>query len=201
MKRIRIHSFMCIFLVHTLRAEIVVRPAAMADVPEVLELDRHVTYEYFKPLYVKAYPHLPLGQDPDRFLEPELQQDEKTFYDCVKNPGNTRLHIAYDSNSKRIGGLIVFHKEHEDTIELDLLLVDKDYRKMGIGRKLVYNAVATFKYIKTCIVYPVRHKNDATLKFYQSLGFKNLGVCPLDKMNPYGIKYSDMYFYFRLDVI
>lgn len=203
MKKLIAHTyifFVYICLVHPVRSEILVRPATLADIPEVLELDRRASFEYFKPLYTKAYAHLSLGKNPDYFLELDLKQDEQTFYELVKTPGDTRLHIAYDGELKRVAGLIVFHKEHEDIVELDLLLVDKDYRRMGIGKKLVRDAIATFKNIKTCLVYPIQHANNETLRFYQSMGFKNMGVGPENKKNIYGIKYSEMHFHFRFDL-
>lgn len=178
---------------------VVIRPAQIEDLPAILTLDYDVTFEFFKPLYIQSYSHLIDPAKVDYFLGSEVANDAKTFPNIITEQGNDRLHIAYDTSTKNVAGLLLFHKD-EDLVELDLLLVGKDYRKMGAGRKLVYSTINTFEDTKAIIVYPLNKDNYATLKFYESIGFNNLGPALLDKKNVYGVNYSDMYFYYRLDL-
>ncbi len=173
----------------------VIQPATAEDLQEIVALDYNVTFEFFKPLYLRSYSHLIDPNKVDYLLNIELVRDEQLFRKIVGHEVNDRLHIAYDNNKKKIAGILSFHQE-EHNLELDLLLVDKEYRKMGIGRKLVLSVKDVCDGIKSIIVTPLKIDNAPTLKFYESLGFKNLGTIQSDQKNIYGVAYSDMYFYY-----
>lgn len=183
----------------TLNTPIIIRPAQIEELKEAFDLDARVTFEFFKPLLLKSYSHLIDPKNIDDLLNSDLVTEEKLLSEAIKTPENKRLHIAYDTNKKCIAGLLLFHKEKE-LAELDLLLVDKDYRNRGIGKRLVYSVLDVFNDITTITVHPLKIDNNATLKFYESLGFKNLGSGPSDKINTFGVRYSDMYFMYKLDV-
>ncbi len=213
--------FLIILSVFTLNAEKInsndicfVAPR-IDQIKEIMEFDYRVSFEFFKPLYLKHYSHFEFGKNPDFYLEEEIKNDESFFEKCIQDQelesrlkesqqiffdehiGKDRLLIAFDNKNQCIGGLISFSKNN-DVLTLELLLVDKKYRKQGIGKKLVKCAIETFKDIKEAIVYPVRFGNENTLKFYESLGFVNLGFGPKDKKNAYGISYEEMHFYYKL---
>lgn len=191
-------AFFCVDNITTLPIDI--RPATADEIPSILELDYRVTFEFFKPQFINIYNKLGIKNDIDHDLNEELKSDAQTFSLIAKMEGAERLHVAWDTAQNIPCGLLVFHKETNNVIILDLLLVDKNYRNQGIGKRLVRSAYKAFDGIKTIIVYPVQFNNENTLKFYESLGFKNLGVGPADKINCYGIPYSDMYYYFKLDM-
>ena len=191
-------AFFCVDNITTQPIDI--RPATADELPSILELDKRVTYEFFKPLFIDIYNKLGIKNDIDHDLNEELKTDEQTFSLIIKMQSTERLHVAWDKAQNIPCGLLVFHKETNNEIILDLLLVDKNYRNQGIGKRLVHSAYKAFDGIKTITVYPVQFNNGNTLKFYESLGFKNLGVGPSDKINIYGIPYSDMYYYFKLDI-
>lgn len=198
------HSLILIlFLMLTttiINASIDVRPAATGELSSILELDYRVTYEFFKPLFIDTYNKLGIKKNVDHDLEEELKSDAQTFSNSIQANGLERLHVSWDTVQSIACGLLVFHKEENNGIMLDLLLVDKNYRNQGIGKKLVISACKAFDDIKTVTVYPLQFNNENTLKFYKSLGFKNLGAGPSDKINSHGIRYSDMYYYFKLDI-
>lgn len=177
---------------------IVIRAARFEDLKEILALDRRVTYEFFKPLFVSIYEHLGINQDAVHDLEIELADGEASFPEYTKPESQTKLYAAFDSSDNSPYGLIVFHQHDDITIEIDLLEVDANYRNKGVGRKLISSALHAFAGIKKCIVYPIQYNNESTLSFYQSLGFKNLGKGPADKKNSHGISYADMYFFYEL---
>ena len=136
-----------------------------------IKLDYKITFEFFKPLFIKLYSHLIESDKVDYFLNLELANDEKDFKETIKNKGNKRLYIAYDIDKKSIAGILLFH-DKDDFVELDLLLVDEDYRKKGVCRKLVFNAISFFENIKSAVVYPFIIDNGDTLKFYESIDYK-----------------------------
>ncbi len=179
---------------------VVVRPAQMHELNAIMELDRRVAFEFFKPLYLQSYAHLPCGQDPDFYLERELGQDREWFAEFLQGgkSGDYRLLVACDVTAQRPIGLLLFHRKDELSLELDLLLVDKAARGLGVGKSLILQALATFEDITICDVYPFRFGNDATLAFYEKMGFVRLGLGPIERMSSYGIPYAELYFYYRL---
>lgn len=180
--------------------DFVIRPANLADLPEILELDRKITFEFFKPLYLKSYTHLIEPNKVDYFLNKELANDQEIFPKAINDLNHEKLHIAYDDDKKHIVGFLLFHIE-EEIIELDLLLIDKNYRRKGIGKKLIINAIDTFKQAESVIVYPLSIDNIDTLNFYESIGFINFGPSPMEGTNAYGVNYHKMHYYFKLDCI
>jgi Acetyltransferase (GNAT) family. len=195
-------SLLCViaFYSNVVTQPIDIRPASMNELPSVLELDERVTYEFFKPLYTALYQHLNVNRDVDKDLQEELVGDAENFPQLIDSWGAERLQIAWDVENNIPCGLLVFSQHAHNEVLLDLLLVDKNYRGKGIGKKLVRSVVQIFKDIKAMIVYPIQFNNDDTLKFYESLGFKNFGLASEDKINSHGIRHSDMYYYFRLDM-
>lgn len=178
---------------------IIIRKAIQKDLPALFDFDRTVSYEYFLPLYSTGYTHLPLGKDPTYFLELELENDKKWFPECI-NGNAESLWVACDQKNNSIAGLLVAHKSSAEKMELDLLLIVKEYRAKGIGKAFIHHAINVFSPITTCEVYPLRFANDETLGFYQALGFVNQGIPANDKVNIYGISYNDMYYYFMFDL-
>jgi GNAT superfamily N-acetyltransferase len=177
----------------------IIRTPSMDELQNIIELDTRVTFEFFEPLYKQHYAHFPLGKNPTYYLNKELKDDMQDFPDYIKQKENKRILIAYDKQKSCVAGLITFHKE-EAFLKIDLLLVDKIYRHKGIGRKFVLEAVKTFDGIKKCIVTPLQFGNEATLNFYESVGFKNCGPDPRDQKNAYGIPYKDMHFLFTMTI-
>lgn len=179
--------------------DVIIRPARMQDLQEILALDYRVTFEYFKPVFIKSYAQLIPSEKIDDFLNQDLVYDSQIFPEIIKTQENARLHIAYDTNKKFIAGFLRFHKQ-EDVVELDFFVIDKDYRRMGIGRKLIHDAIATFGSVKTVVLYTLKLGNDNTHRFYESMGFKNMGPGSSDKKYSWGISYADLFFLYRLDI-
>lgn len=176
--------------------DIIVRPALVGDLTEILELDRRVTYEHFKPILATHYSHLPVGQNPDKYLEMELEFDKKSFAQSIATYGNERVHVAYDKTVNVVIGFVAFHKDGT-TIELDFLAVEKVYRRLGIGRKLVMSAITTFDDVRRCFLITLSRGNQNTQTFYQSLGFECLGIGSPSKFSD-GISHDQMYNYYQL---
>ena len=181
-------------------AHIIIRNACMHDLKKLLALDRRVSFEYFKPIYANGYAHLELGKNPDYFLELELQNDASWLPACIQGTTQEQILIAYDQQRQTCAGFLIFHLHAPRTLELDLLLIDAPYRGTGIGKKLIFAAIALSSQITSCIVYPLRYANTDTLAFYRAIGFADLGPDTRNKINVYGINCADMYLYYRLDI-
>jgi len=83
---------------------------------------------------------------------------------------------------------------------MQAVLVDAPYRGKGIGKKLIFAAIALSGQITNCIVYPLAYANADTLAFYRAIGFADLGPDTRNKTNIYGINCTDMYLSYRLDI-
>lgn len=175
---------------------ITIRKAIHDDLKELFELDKDVSYEYFLPVYSLGYAHLPLGKNPQYYLDLELEEDKKWFVDCIEEKAPELLWVADDRANDTVAGLIIAGNISDITMEINLLLILKKYRRHGIGKCLVQHALASFPDVSWCVVYPLRFANDDTLKFYQSVGFVNQGIPDIDRLNIYGIPYKDMYYCF-----
>lgn len=194
MKKLLINFYLFIFLLpNYINCEIIIKRPKLSEVNQILDLDQRVTFEFFKPLFKKAYSQLSIGKDVNKQLSSELEDDAKLIPQCIKAKSQERILIAVDSEKKLIVGLILFHRE-QDFLELDILLIDKDYRGIGIGKKLVLSMLNLFNDIKSCHVYPIKIANENTLKFYESLGFVNQGTRSYSN-HVFGINY-----FYKLDL-
>ena len=65
------------------------------------------------------------------------------------------------------------------------LAVDPDYRKQGIGRRLVEVLIGRLKENEvTCLTLEVRVSNEAAISLYKSMGFVEVGRRPRYYHNP-----------------
>ena len=65
------------------------------------------------------------------------------------------------------------------------LAVDPDYRKQGIGRRLVEELICRLKEDEvTCLTLEVRASNDPAISLYKSMGFTEVGRRPGYYHNP-----------------
>ncbi len=179
---------------------ITVRPAQETDLPSIYHLDRAVSFEYFKPLYLKAYAHLDLGKNPDYYLELELEEDKVWFPKCIQGETDDKFIVAHNASNNTITGFIIVHKEKDSVGIIDLLLILKEYRGQGIGKALVHQTFEVLPEVKTWEVTPFRLENKDTLAFYEKLGFKNMGIPTFTETSIYGFPYSELYFQYQLDL-
>lgn len=180
--RLLILSFIFIAcFVRTSHAEIIIRPANLDDLESVLELDREISWEYFKPLFlVDNDPSI--SENADALLEEDLIHDQIMFLEGAKEINQQRLYIALDSQGKIIG-FIVFHLR-EKTVIIDLLLIQKDYRNQKIGKKLLESTFSVFDSIDHCELLAIIN-NVLALKCYEAMGFKRLREIPKYFLNDY----------------
>ena len=93
----------------------------------------------------------------------------------VKNPFTIYSKtLVYEENNQIIG--ILVYDEIYDRIEIDYILVKKEYTRKGIGKKLV-EMLPNFD-----ISLEVRKSNKVAIDFYQNCGFKIVA----ERKNYYG---------------
>ncbi|CDK30118.1 GNAT family N-acetyltransferase [Candidatus Babela massiliensis] len=183
---------LAICVIQTLNSNIIIRPALEPDLLEIINLDRKVSWEYFKPIFLQ-YTGLPLAENPEELLEKDLEFDKEMFIQSIHNQNNRYLNIAI--NSDKIVGFIAFRVE-KSTIYIELILVDKDYRYKKIGQRLIDTMISNFKNIDS-IGLIVLDKNISAIKFYQTYGFKQQEM-PKDINLPKD--YPHIYLFYRFDV-
>ena len=111
----------------------------------------------------------------------ELELDEK---DHSKNT----VHIGYFSDDKLIGVARLIDMD-KDVIHIGRVVIDKEYRGKGIGRKLIVGCETTAKnLLKREVIIELSAQIQAE-KFYESLGYNRVN----DKIYlDAGIEHVDM---------
>ncbi|MDP3888981.1 MAG: GNAT family N-acetyltransferase [bacterium] len=168
--------------------QIVVRPAVIDELPVILALDREISFEYFKPIFLQ-YPDRSIGKHCDYILEEELIYDEETF---AKATSNQQLYVA--STEYSIVGFVNFHRNNASII-IDLLCVDKKHRGKGIGKQLVNRIFQVPNIISYRLA--IIEKNENACAFWKSLGFKLLDKKPSDVGNDFPADCADIYRYYE----
>lgn len=180
---------------------IIIRPVKKEDITNILALDRKITGEFFVPLLAKIYESLGIRPHTQQDLENELLIDEKSFLEYLDQPDTTKLYGAFTERDNTACGIIVFHTYNYNNVEIDLLMVDSDYRNQKIGKQLFQTILRAFPNTLHCTVSPFQHYNEKALRFYESLGFKRIGKGPLNEKNTHNISYHDLYFVYQLDIV
>jgi len=133
---------------------------------------------------------IPLSSLAVTFAEANPSPSSKAIDDLSKNEQalnvllstqNTRVLVAEVSNE--IVGVIVlfeipsFVHGGRTTLFVDLLVVDKRFRRKGIAKLLVKRAIKEAKNSKSYKVLLVFHKgNESAKKLYENCGFKENGI-------------------------
>ena len=111
----------------------------------------------------------------------ELELDEKDHSE------NT-IHIGYFDNNKLIGVARLIDMD-KDVIHIGRVVIDKEYRGKGIGRKLIVGCENTAKHILKREVTIELSAQIQAEKFYESLGYNRVNdTIYLDA----GIEHVDM---------
>ncbi len=180
-------------------SDIAIRLAQAGDLQSIYELDYKVSFDFFKPMLETSYKGYGLGKNVTAFLLEEVEYGKKLYPQLVAKPtGDQRLFCAWDTKNNKACGLCVMNKKNGNHLTVELLMIDSDYRRQGIGKRLVQEAMNSYDGIIICDVHPFRHDNDPTLKFYESLGFEKKGPFH-NGTNRYGDLFSDLYFYYVYD--
>ena len=178
---------------------VTIEKAIEKDLPEILKIDKEVSLEYFVPFFAQHYSDYNFGKNPKGFLLPEIELDKKRFKEYINTESPHSLWVARNTHTNQILSLVIFIKTDATTIELELLMLTKASRGLGIGKRLVLEPLETFNSMKTCFLYCCK-KNVAALKFYEKIGFTNTGPGPTDKLFANESKLSDTHYKLELNL-
>ncbi len=116
-----------------------------------------------------------LDKDPKAEDDKILRNGIVHFNSQIIKEEATHFSVFAKSNTKIIGGALIW--EHSDALYIDILWCDDNYRKKGIGTKIIsiIDEVATDKGLSKLFVdtYAFQAK-----EFYQKHGFYCIGTVP-----------------------
>lgn len=184
-------SLLFVFSVVVAQEGIQVRPATSNELSAILALDREISFEYFKPIFLQ-YPDRSIGKSPDEVLNDELAYDTLSFAEAVNSKNNKYLYVA--SAGESIIGFVHFHRNQE-SIVIDLACVEKKYRGHGVGQRLV-NEIFNVPNIDAYRLAVIK-KNNQAIQFWQSLDFTLLEKKPDDVGNDFPEDCADIYDYYE----
>ena len=109
------------------------------------------------------------------------KQDLKDINNLIKNFdyklddnsfSNEFLNIVIYEEENDIKGVLIYEFFY-DRIEIDYIIVDFNYRKIGIGSKLL-NYIEDKHKIAKNITLEVRESNESAIRFYKKNGFNEI---------------------------
>ena len=109
------------------------------------------------------------------------EMDLKTIKHWSRNQWKNELEKDYITGigiqyKKSILGICVFYKIHDEA-EIRYLSVDPNYKRRGLGKKLIYHIFKECKKEKIKRIFlEVSIKNKQALSFYDYLGFETIGI-------------------------
>lgn len=121
------------------------------------------------------------SEDPDSLLL-ALKNSTLVALATIDNPKN-------DNNGSDVIGLIRTISDRVSINYIQDILVDPQYQRLGIGRRLVQFALSHFASVRTTVL--MTDNDPAQLAFYQSLGLKNLSQLKKHKLNAFA-KFKDV---------
>lgn len=85
--------------------------------------------------------------------------------------------VAVSDVTKQITGYVLTHVEDRVEAHITSIAVDSNYRRAGIGKRLLINALVSAKkmYLLSCSLH-VRVSNEAAIKLYESLNFNKIRI-------------------------
>lgn len=97
----------------------------------------------------------------------------------IEKSGEIMLEYVLNNKNKIIIGYCIstIDKENPETGEIDSIFIEEDYRKLGIGRKLICNAIEWLNThnVKTQKLL-VAAGNEKVIDFYRQFGFSPLHI-------------------------
>lgn len=147
--------------------KILIRPAEPRDIDHLNALSIKQYQNDFKPLWEKFYKPLFPSIDPEQFVKEktELNNQKNTSIILDNNTDKSlRLLVAeiqdVESLKPKIAGFCRFEKLNETTMYGHFVIVDEDFRKQGIAKRLAFAAMNTFPDVITCKFRAQLHNKD-----------------------------------------
>lgn len=173
--------FLCIaFSAHCCeQSEIIVRSAQLRDIEQLNALSTKAYQNNMKPLFTKLFPNHP---NMEQFVVDKTKLNNENNQKIIKNenPSNpSRLLVAEIKETKKIVGFCRFEQKDEQTIYMNFVLVDENFRKQGVAQHLSQATMNTFPTATTC-KFRALFNNEKVNMMYLQHGCKQIGTVSLD---------------------
>lgn len=145
---------------------ITIRPIRSTDYEFVLKTNED-NVEVLSPMNQEKLEYF--ERNAELFLVAEVDSEPAAFLIALREGVD-----SYESENYRW-----FSKNYKEFLYVDRIVINENYRKMGLGRKL-YHSV--FSYAVSCGVSTVTAEidtipyNETSLKFHKSMGFTEVGM-------------------------
>ena len=167
-------------------ADFIIRPLTSADVPRLAEIDAEFESDRF--LHVEKTtqglevswrlverPLAPPFHSSDYSLDRQQRQEVGAR---LREGDGLYLAVEDSSTDKLVALLDLEHERWRDTATIWNIVVDRAYRRHGLGRELMNRAITwACEQSLRAIVLETQTNNMAACRFYQAMGFK---LCGLD---------------------
>ena len=110
----------------------------------------------------------------------DMKDKELKFW--TKQPGNCFLVASLSSHPDKVVGCVAYKSLGSDTVEVNRMSVAKDFRGLGVGRKLMETVLEQAKQGGYSRVYLTTSNGQETaIKLYRKMGFVEIGRVGLEQ--------------------
>jgi len=166
--------------------DVVIRPLALADVPRLSEIDAEFESDRFLDVEKTVNGLEVSWQIVERPLDPPFRSTDYGLSRQQREEVSVRLRerdglylAAEDTRTGKLMALLDVERERwRDTATVWNILIDRGYRRKGVGRELMQHAIAWARAQGLRgIMLETQTNNLAACRFYYAMGFK---LCGLD---------------------
>jgi len=190
-------------------SELVIRPLTTADIPRLSEIDAEFESERFLDV-IKTSSGLEVSWrlverplvPPFRSSSYSLNRQQCQEVGARLREGDGLYLVAQVADSGKLAALLDMERERwRDTANVWNILVDRAYRRRGLGRELMNRAIAWARAQGLrAITLETQTNNLAACRFYQALGFKLCGIDDHFYSNDdIGMKEVAIFWWYELD--
>ena len=137
--------------------ELIIRLAQPGDLDAISCLSSHEYQTHFKSLWEKSYaPLFPMEQSIDDFVAEKIvnqKEINKSIIAQQQQESEGKIFVAYlveERATPLLAGYCRVTKQDAQTLYINYILVDEQFRKQGIAKKLVGQAISSFDAITEC---------------------------------------------------
>lgn len=171
--------------IFTSQSNVTIRQATLDDLDAITQLSAHEYTTHFKELWLTSYnSFIPLNQDIDTFINEKIENQRKANRDSIQQEpqnecGLLVAQITDNNQEKKLAGYCRFTKENAYTLYINYILVDKSFRKQGIGKQLAQKATTHFTGITECKFRALAHDHTINM-IYENHKCTQTGTIALD---------------------
>ncbi len=190
-------------------ARLTIRPITPADVPRLAEIDAEFESDRFLDVEKTTSGMQVTWRLVERRLAPPFRSSDYSLSRQQREEVGVRLGqgdglyvVAEDRTAGRLAALLDVERERwRDTATVWNILIDRAYRRQGLGRELIGRAIAWARSQDLRgLMLETQTNNWAACSFYQAMGFK---LCGLDdhfySNDDIGVQEVALFWWYELD--